>query len=47
VARIELGAKDYFTNVTLDNKPSIGVAVYRATEANALSTMEGVEAVRH
>jgi HAE1 family hydrophobic/amphiphilic exporter-1 len=43
VARIELGAKDYFTNATLDNKPAIGVAVYRATEANALSTMEGVE----
>ena len=44
VARLELGAKDYFTNATLDNKPSIGVAVYRATEANALATMEGVEA---
>jgi len=44
IARVELGAKDYFTDVTLDNKPAIGVAVYRATEANALQTMEGVRA---
>jgi HAE1 family hydrophobic/amphiphilic exporter-1 len=44
IARVELGAKDYFTEATLDNKPAIGVAVYRATEANALETMTGVEA---
>lgn len=42
VARVELGSESYGTQGSMDNRPSVGVAVYKASEANALNTMTAV-----
>ncbi len=42
VARVELAAKTYGTNSILNGRPALGVAVYRATGANALDAMRDV-----
>jgi HAE1 family hydrophobic/amphiphilic exporter-1 len=44
VARVELGAKDYFWDVALNGMPSIAIAVYQLPGANALDVFKGVEA---
>lgn len=44
VARIELGAQNYDITTTLDGKPTIGMAVFLQTGANALSTSDAVHA---
>jgi multidrug efflux pump len=43
VARIELGAADYSFRTAYNGRPATGVAVYLATNANALSTARGVQ----
>ena len=45
VARVELGAADYSTSALYNGQPATGVAVSLATNANALSTARGVEAL--
>jgi len=45
VARVELGAADYSTSARYNGQPATGVAVSLATNANALSTARGVEAL--
>ncbi len=42
IARVELAAKDYSTESMLNGKPAATLAVYRATGANALETMQAV-----
>jgi len=42
IARVELAAKDYSTESMLNGKPAATLAVYRATGANALDTMQAV-----
>lgn len=42
VARVELAAKDYSTESMLNGNPDATLAVYRATGANALETMQAV-----
>jgi HAE1 family hydrophobic/amphiphilic exporter-1 len=42
VGRVELGSESYSTLGSKDNRPSVGVAVYKASEANALNTMTAV-----
>jgi HAE1 family hydrophobic/amphiphilic exporter-1 len=42
VARVELGSESYGTQASMDNSPSLGVAVYKSSEANALNTMAAV-----
>jgi multidrug efflux pump len=44
VARIELGANTYSLRSLLDNKPSIGVAVFQSPKANALELSAEVRA---
>jgi multidrug efflux pump len=44
VARIELGANTYSLRSLLDNKPSIGVAVFQSPKANALALSSEVRA---
>jgi HAE1 family hydrophobic/amphiphilic exporter-1 len=43
VGRVELGSESYGTQGSMDNRPSVGVAVYKASEANALNTMTAVK----
>ena len=43
VARVELGGKSYSTDGRLNNNPSVAVAIYKSTEANALDTMQKVK----
>ena len=44
VAEVELGSKDYSAAGNFDNQAAINVALYRSSEANALETMQAVEA---
>jgi len=44
VARVELAARDYATQSILNGRPAATLAVYRATEANALDTMKALRA---
>ncbi len=44
VAHVELAARDYATQSILNGRPAATLAVYRATGANALETMEAVRA---
>ena len=43
VARVELGAKSYLTDATLNGKPMTGLGIQLTPGANALSTARGVE----
>ncbi|WP_131114240.1 efflux RND transporter permease subunit [Lichenihabitans psoromatis] len=38
VARVELGAQDYFTNSYLDGKPAVALAIFQRPATNALDT---------
>src|SRR6195952_3860313 len=38
VARVELGAQDYFTNSYLDGKPAVALAIFQRPDTNALET---------
>jgi len=42
VARVELGARDYGTRSIINGKPSVALAIYRSSNANALDTMNAV-----
>jgi HAE1 family hydrophobic/amphiphilic exporter-1/multidrug efflux pump len=44
VARVELGAQQYDTPATVDGKPSVGMAVFLQTGANALQTGDAIKA---
>ncbi|MBW1939103.1 MAG: efflux RND transporter permease subunit, partial [Deltaproteobacteria bacterium] len=44
IARVELGARSYGTKSILNGAPTLGMAVYRSSEANALDTMKEVRA---
>ncbi|MFO7911139.1 MAG: efflux RND transporter permease subunit, partial [Desulfotignum sp.] len=44
VARVELAAQSYATESILNGNPAATLAVYRASDANALETMENVRA---
>jgi hydrophobe/amphiphile efflux-1 (HAE1) family protein len=44
IARVELGGKDYGSNSIINGQPSLGMGVYRASDANALDTMNAVRA---
>lgn len=44
VARVELGSESYAGSVMHDGKESVGLGLYRAPDANALSTMNRVKA---
>lgn len=44
IARVELAAKDYSTESVLNGNPAATLAVYRATGANALETMQNIRA---
>ncbi|MCA1785503.1 MAG: efflux RND transporter permease subunit, partial [Desulfobacteraceae bacterium] len=44
VARVELAGKSYATESILNGNPAATLAVYRASDANALETMENVRA---
>jgi len=44
VARVELGGRSYGSESMINGQPSLGMAVYRASDANALNTMEAVRA---
>lgn len=44
VARVELGSQSYAGRVLHNGKESVGLGLYRAPEANALSTMNRVKA---
>ena len=38
VARVELGAQDYFTNSYLNGKPAVALAIFQRPDTNALDT---------
>ncbi len=44
IARVELGAKTYRTESTMNGAPSVTLAIYRAANANSLETMDEVRA---
>ncbi|MBW2596930.1 MAG: efflux RND transporter permease subunit, partial [Deltaproteobacteria bacterium] len=44
IARVELGGKSYGTHSIINGQPSLGMAVYRSSDANALNTMKAVRA---
>ena len=44
IARVELGGKNYGTHSIINGRPSLALAVYRSSDANALSTMQAVRA---
>ena len=44
IARVELGGKNYGTHSIINGQPSLGMAVYRSSDANALNTMKAVRA---
>ena len=44
VARVELGSKDYFWDVSLNGLPSIGIAIYQLPGANALEVAQSIRA---
>jgi len=43
VARVELGAQSYLSNLEINGRPAAGMAVQLTTGANALATAEGVK----
>ncbi len=45
VARVELGAEDYSTVARYNGRPSAGIAISLATNANALATAQKVESL--
>jgi multidrug efflux pump len=47
VARTELGAKSVDQNLTLDSKPSVGVAIFQLPGSNALDTADKIKAKMH
>ncbi|MBI2224516.1 MAG: multidrug efflux RND transporter permease subunit [Betaproteobacteria bacterium] len=44
IARVELGAQSYDTSATVDGKPSVGMAVFLQTGANALDVAAALKA---
>src|SRR5207249_3037556 len=44
VARIELGAKNQDQTLTLDSKPSVGLAIFQLPGSNALDVADRVKA---
>jgi hydrophobe/amphiphile efflux-1 (HAE1) family protein len=44
IARVELGAQSYSSRSTLNGSPSINMAIYRTSGANALETVQAIEA---
>ena len=44
IARVELGGKNYGTHSIINGQPSLALAVYRSSDANALNTMKAVRA---
>jgi hydrophobe/amphiphile efflux-1 (HAE1) family protein len=42
LARVELGGRTYATDSTINGRPSLGIGVYRSSDANALETMNAV-----
>jgi multidrug efflux pump len=42
VARIELGAKDYSSELILDGQPTVGLAIFQLPGSNAIETKEAV-----
>ena len=44
VARVELGAKSYFTRSIFNGQASLAIGIYRSSNANALDTMKAVRA---
>lgn len=42
IARIDLGSKDYYGSVFLNGEESVGLAIYRNDDANALATIQTV-----
>ncbi len=44
VARLELGSKDYGTRSIINGAPTLALAIYRSSDANALETMAAVRA---
>jgi hydrophobe/amphiphile efflux-1 (HAE1) family protein len=42
VARVELGGRTYATDSTINGQPSLGIGVYRSSDANALETMNAI-----
>jgi hydrophobic/amphiphilic exporter-1 (mainly G- bacteria), HAE1 family len=45
LARVELGARDYFWSVNLNGRSAVAVAIYATPDANALEVVEGVRNV--
>ena len=45
VARVELGAEDYSTVARYNGRPSAGIAISLATNANALATAQAIESL--
>jgi HAE1 family hydrophobic/amphiphilic exporter-1 len=43
VARIELGAENYFWNVKLNNQPSVAMGVFQTPGSNALAVAKGIQ----
>jgi multidrug efflux pump len=44
VARVELGAQSYLSDIELDGRPAAGMAIQLSTGANALATADGIRA---
>ncbi len=44
VARVELGAQDYFTNSYLNGKPAVALAIFQRPNTNALNAAEQIMA---
>jgi hydrophobe/amphiphile efflux-1 (HAE1) family protein len=48
IAKVELGANNYATRSIINGQPTLGMAVYRSSDANALDTMKAVrEELKH
>lgn len=43
IARVELGAKNYSSQSTLSGNPAVNMAIYRASGANSLDTIDAVK----
>ena len=43
VARVELGSKDYFWDVSLNGLPSVGIGIYQLPGANALEVAKSIQ----
>lgn len=42
VARVELGSESYSSEASMNNRPTVGMALYKTSEANALNVMDAV-----